>query len=114
MRKDYSDKENPIDQVYDYVEKIREGKANDNNGRPITVGENIPFYAYIICDITPKIRTWAKKAGIFTVAPNNDGYFGYSSEYKTYMEIVSFQKLVYDAKKRNAILFDQLNLRSSQ
>lgn len=111
MRKDYSETDNPIAQVYGYVDKIRSGKANDKSGRPITIGENLPFYAYIICDITPKIRTWAKQAGIFTVAPNNDGYFGYNPDYKTYMEIISFQKLVSDAKKRNAVLFDQLNLK---
>lgn len=80
MRKEYSEGDNPIAQVYGYVEKIRSGRANDKNGRPITIGENLPFYAYIICDITPKIRTWAKQAGIFTVAPNSDGYFGYNPD----------------------------------
>lgn len=114
MRTDYPDSENPVNQIYDYVEKIRSGKARDKNGRSITVSTNTPFYAYIVCDITPKIRVWAKRAGIFTPFPHNDGFFGYSPDYMVYVEIVSFDKLISDAKKRNAVLFDQLNIRFRQ
>ena len=33
MRNDYTDGENPISQLYKYVDKIKEGKAKDKNGR---------------------------------------------------------------------------------
>ncbi len=111
MRSGYSDDDNPIQQVYEYVQLIREGRATDKHGGQILVDENTPFYAYIICSITPKIKNFASMIPL-TLSPGGDGYFGYNAFYKTYIEIISFQKLVADAKKRNAVLFDKLNLRA--
>lgn len=111
MRSGYADDDNPIQQVYEYVQLIREGRAKDRHGVQILVDENTPFYAYIICSITPKIKGFASIIPL-TLSPGGDGYFGYNAFYKTYIEIISFQKLVADAKKRNAVLFDKLNLRA--
>ena len=38
------------------------------------------------------------------------GFFGYkdSDELNAYIEIISYEKLLEDAKKRNRILFDKL------
>lgn len=110
MRNGYSDEDNPIQQVYEYANLIREGKATDKHSVQILVDDNTPFYAYIICTITQKIRNFADMIPL-TPSPTGDGYFGYNSRYKTYIEIISFQKLVSDAKKRNAVLFDKLSLR---
>ncbi len=110
MRKDYSvEDDNPIAQIYGYVENIKSGKKQDINGRPISVTENTPFYAYIICDLTTKIREIAKYFDL-TKSPDNLGYFGYNKELKTYVEIISFDKLLSDAQKRNKVLFDKLKL----
>lgn len=109
MRNDYNDEENPITQVLRYVRKIRSGKQVDRNGRPINITENTPIYTYIVCDITQKIREVAEDH-TFTVAPDNMGYFGYVPRLKTYVEVISFDKLVQDAEKRNQILFEQLHI----
>lgn len=109
MRKGYSEDENPINQVLGYINKIQEGNTTDKEGRLIPISKNIPFYAYIICDLTPKIRDLAKYAG-FTVAPDQMGYFNFNPNLNTYIEIISFDKLVSDAKKRNNVLFEKLHL----
>lgn len=109
MRDDYNDSDNPINQVTDYVIELLENKSLDKNGRPISIRENTPFYAYIISDLTPKLRSLAAKAG-FTKLPDNDGYFNYNGNFKLYIEIISFDKLIRDSKKRNQILFSKLNL----
>jgi hypothetical protein len=109
MRKGYSEDENPINQVFGYINKIQEGNTTDKEGRLIPISKNIPFYAYIICDLTPKIRDLAKYAG-FTVAPDQMGYFNFNPNLNTYIEIISFDKLVSDAKKRNNVLFEKLHL----
>ena len=36
------------------------------------------------------------------------GYYGYQSERNAYFEVISYAKLLADAKKRNQILFDKL------
>lgn len=108
-RKNYRDRENPITQIYRNVEDIEAGKMTDINGRPINLMENTPFHAYVICDITQKIREFANQASLHE-ASDKEGYFGYAHFYKTYIEIISYNKLINDSKRRNRILFDKLNL----
>lgn len=112
MRDDYDDRENPISQVYGYIKRIQTGEVRDRNGRPIPSLTNMPFYAYIICDLTPKIKEFAEFSG-FVLAPDQLGYFDFNKNLNTYIEIISFDKLIADAKKRNRVLFDKLQLRLS-
>jgi len=111
-RKDYgfegSDK-NPIDQVIEYINTIRDNKAFTYRDRQIVVNASTPFYCYIIADLTPKLRS-ILDARDFTEAPDRIGYFWYNSKKKAYFEVISFQKLLQDAKKRNHALFKKLNL----
>lgn len=110
-RDDYSDKEekNPIQQIYGYVKQMRSGRAKDRKGRPIPSLATTPFYAYIVCDLTPKLEDQAVYAQL-TKTPDGLGYFGYNSQVGVYIEIISFAKLIADAKKRNAAFFEKLGL----
>jgi hypothetical protein len=110
-RDDYSDEENPIAQVYGYVREIKQGTAKDRQGRPIRVPPHTPFYAYIVCDLTPKLIRQAENAQL-TPTPDSQGFFGYNSNLGIYVEVLSFDKLVGDARKRNAVLFEKLGLKS--
>ena len=38
------------------------------------------------------------------------GFFGYKQHYRAYFEVVSYTKLVSDARKRNAAFFNTLGL----
>jgi hypothetical protein len=110
MRNDYNeDSNNPINQVFKYVKKIRNGAEVDRLGRPITIGQNTPFYLYIIADLTSKMVEDAELANL-TRTPDNMGFFGYNTvkDINAYIEVISYDKLVEDAKKRNKILFDKL------
>lgn len=109
MRDNYESDENPIEQIYRYVRKIKDSKAHTREGRPIRVHETTPFYCYIICDLTPKLELQAKDYG-FQQTPDQLGYYNYSNNYGAYVEIISFDKLINDAYKRNQILFDKLNI----
>lgn len=110
-RNDYSEKEekSPILQVYNYIRLLKEGKATDRRGVPINVKDGLPFYAYIICDLTTTLHRQATDYGL-TRTPDGQGYFGYHKEHGAYIEIVSFDKLIDDAKRRNKILFDKMGL----
>jgi hypothetical protein len=109
QRDDYTDDDNPIAQIYDYAEMIKGGKATDRGGRPITIKPDTPFYAYLVCDITNTLRKQARFCSLgFT--PDGLGFFGYNRELGVYVEVMSFDKLVADAERRNAAHFDQLNL----
>jgi len=109
MRDDYDDADNPIAQVYEYVDRIKTGKATDKNGMQFKVPPTTPFYCYIVADDTPKLQKWARFYEL-TVTPDAGGYFGYNKNVGSYIEVITFQKLLTDAKKRNRILFEKLQL----
>ena len=99
----------PIDQVYGYIEAIRKERAKQPGGRTIRLDPRTPFYCYIVCDLTAQIQDFAKAANLIRT-PDNEGYFGFNSNYNAYIEVISFDKLLGDAKKRNRVLFTHLGL----
>ncbi|MDC8771722.1 hypothetical protein [Roseateles albus] len=108
-RKEYPAKdENPVEQVLRYVRKIKEGTAKDKDGKTINVG-SIPFYAYILCSLTPRIKSIADNHD-FVKTPDNEGYFRYHQSAGCYIEIVSYDKVLSDAKKRNRAFFERLQI----
>jgi len=100
--------ENPVEQVLRYVRKIKEGQAKDRDRRTINVGA-IPFYAYILCSLTPRMRAIAEDHD-FVRTPDNEGYFKYHQSQGCYIEIVSYDKVLNDAKKRNRAFFERLQI----
>ncbi len=106
MRNDYTDIENPINQVNTYVREIINNKALDKDGRPFDIKDKTPIYAYIVCDLTLNMRKFAEDQN-FTVLPDNDGYFNFNRNYSLYVEIISFDKLIRDSKKRNKVFYSR-------
>jgi hypothetical protein len=108
-RDEYSEDDNPITQIYDYVRKIRQGSITDKKGRPISITESTPFYCYVVCDLTKKIREQAENHA-FISTPDSLGFFHYNTNLMAYTEVISYDKLLSDSIKRNRILFDKLCL----
>lgn len=102
--------DNPIEQALGYLERIREGNATNPQGRPIPAPNDIPGFCYIICDITPTIKKCCKNMGCLQESQDKMGYFGYHPNYKSYIEIISFNKLVQQAKERNRMFFQKLGI----
>lgn len=109
LRKNFPEDDEPFNQVYGYVRKLRSNKEVDQKGRPISVTETTPFYIYIICDVTTKITTLAENIGL-TRTPDSEGFYGFNPTLKSYIEIISYNQLLETAKKRNKTLFDKLGL----
>jgi hypothetical protein len=94
------------------IREIKAGHFKDKHGREIKVqSERIPAYAYVICDTTKEVETIAENKGLLPT-PDALGYYGYNQALSAYVEIISYAKLLADAKKRNRILFDKLQLPS--
>ena len=108
-RDDYTDDENPITQVYDYVRLIRGGSAKDHKGRPIKIADGTPFYAYVVADLTPRLVAQAEDHNL-TGRPDGQGYVGFNQRLGVHVEVMSFDAMVSDARRRNARFFDELGL----
>ena len=109
MRNDYTQAENPIIQMLGYVDKISSNEMKDKNGRIIKTGENTQFYLYAVCDITSKLKKIAEDYD-FIETPDTRGMYKYHEKKRSYIEILSFDKIIDDAGKRNRILFEKLGI----
>lgn len=108
MRNDLAaEDKDPITQVYDYVTDIKDGKVKKANGRGFGNVLNVAFYCYVVADITTTLKKCALRAGLIQTQ-DGEGYFGYNPSIGTYIEVISYGKMLKDAKQRNKVLFDKL------
>lgn len=106
MRDDYSDNENPYNQIKNYLEIIRRNEATTDDGRSFSVVEGGLIYCHIICDFTPKLRDILRKDD-FEQVGNEDWYVRFHKSYTAMIEVKSFNFILETAIKRNQILFDK-------
>lgn len=109
MRNDYNDGSNPVTQLYNYVAFLKSGKAMDKDGRLIKAGANTKFYLYAVCDVTNTLERILDYHD-FTQTPDKLGFYRYNEKMNAYIEILSYDKIINDAKQRNKILFDKLGI----
>ncbi|QNG38930.1 ATP-binding protein [Geodermatophilaceae bacterium NBWT11] len=111
MRNDASGdtEKDPLAQALRYLERVREGTVKTASGRPIPNSDHVPGFCYVIADLTPSVRERCKAANL---RPTQDGlgFFGYNDNYKAYIEVISFDRLLNMAHQRNRSFFDQLGL----
>ncbi|MCT3805390.1 sensor histidine kinase [Elizabethkingia anophelis] len=110
MRKGYNETDdNPIVQLYDYVRKIRKGKKLTSDGRTYDLGDYTRFYCYLICDRNEKIDEYAENAQLEKTF-DGLGWYGYNKTLKCTIEIIPFNQVLSNAKKRNKVLFHKLGI----
>lgn len=107
FKKPDNDNKNPVNQVGEYVDLIRQGKKKKANGQSFSINDGTLFRCYVICDLTDKMRTHCINSGLIPTA-DNLGFTGFHQYRHSYIEVISYNKLLSDAKKRNEILFDKL------
>lgn len=102
------DNENdPVWQVLKYVRDIREGKIKKDNGRDFGDMSRVKFYCYVIGDLTPSMKDSAVGRGL-RPTQDNEGYYGYNEGIGAYVEVISYNKLLKNARQRNQVFFDKL------
>lgn len=110
MRKGYDDyEEDPIVQLFDYVREIKKGKKLTTNGRKYDLNEHTRFYCYLVCDINEKIIRFAENAQL-EKTDDGKGYFGYNKSLKCVIDVMPFDQVLSNAKKRNKVLFNKLGI----
>ncbi|MCL1945351.1 MAG: ATP-binding protein [Firmicutes bacterium] len=109
MRHDlHRDAENPLKQILGYKRKIEDNEVLDKQGRYIKVNESTKYYLYVVCDIAPKFKKEIKENHNLTETIDGLGF--YRMDNNLYIEVLTYDKILNDAKKRNEILFEKLGL----
>jgi len=112
MRNDISSGEDkdPVEQVFGYLKRIRNGNTTTASGRPIPDSKDIPGFCYVICDLTSSMKERCRDVHDLTETEDKLGFFGYKKNINCYIEVISFDRLVNSAKERNRAFFDKLGL----
>ena len=105
-----SSKEDPIQQIVRYVNNIRDGKFKTPEGRKMLVESNTPFYGYVVCDLTSKVEEWLQREKNFKVMPDRLGWFQWIENINLYIEVLSWDKVLRDARLRNSVFFHKLGI----
>ena len=105
-----SSSEDPVTQIIRYVRKIRNGEFKTPTGREILIGDNTPFYGYVICELTQKTKSWLEDEKDFKPMPDRLGYFKWHDSLNLYIEVLGWDKILKDANSRNKIFFHKLGI----
>lgn len=105
-----SSKEDPVDQVIRYVNALRADEYTTPKGREINIGTNTPFYGYVVCDLSAKVKKWLHDEKDFKPMPDGLGYFSWKGNINLYIEVLSWSKLLKDAEIRNRAFFHKLGI----
>jgi len=105
-----SSDEDPVQQIVRYVNSIRDGKFKTPEGKRILVTDNTPFYGFVVCDLTSKVETWLRREKNFKPMPDGLGWFLWLDNNHLYIEVLSWDKVLKDAKMRNQIFFHKLGI----
>lgn len=109
MRGDSKQDGGPISQALGYLDRVRRGNVRTTQGRPIPASDEIPGFCYVISDLTPSVVEHCRMMGL-RMTQDKLGFFGYNENYKAYIEVISFDRLLNAAHERNRAFFDKLGL----
>jgi hypothetical protein len=104
-RDDYD--KDPADQIIQRFVEINQGNVKDIEGRLVNA-DRLKYIGYLIADLTPSLRRQVSMR--YHRTADNEGYFATLPDGNGYVEIISYDKLVKDAMRRNRVLFDKLGL----
>ena len=107
FKKPDNTKDNPISQIGRYIDEILEGRKKRYSGLSFGATAQTQFRCYVICDLTNQMESHCRDASMVK-SPDGMGYYGFNQTRNAYMEVISYGKLLADAKKRNQMLFDKL------
>ena len=74
------------------------------------VSNNTPFYGFVVCDLTSKVEAWLRREKNFKPMPDELGWFLWLDNNNLYIEVLSWDKVLKDAKMRNQIFFHKLGI----
>jgi len=107
------DDEDVEDQIFDYLRELELQNVTTKDGIKIyTKKDQTVYYCYILCDFNEY------RSAIVKITDKSDykplmgeiGYYRYNSRFNAHIEILSYQKIIADAKLRNKYLFEKLGL----
>ncbi|MCA1400691.1 hypothetical protein [Bradyrhizobium sp. BRP56] len=101
----------PVDQVLEYIEKLRSHTVRDVEGEVISdISDHTPFECIVVCDLSVGARKKFQRSVAQHPTPDGLGYYGFSPNHKASIRVLSYGKVFRDAELRNQSFFSKLGL----
>ena len=93
---------NPVNQVLAFAEKLRGQTLRDIDGALISgIGAATPFECTVVCGLGEPMRRALKRGVARTETADGKGFFGFSPEHNAAVRVLSYDKMLDDAERRN-------------
>jgi hypothetical protein len=101
----------PVDQVLEYIEKLRTRTVRDIEGAIVSdINDRTPFECIVVCDLSVGARKKFERSVAQHPTPDGLGYYGFSPNHKASIRVLSYGKVFRDAELRNQSFFAKLGL----
>jgi phytoene/squalene synthetase len=108
-RRDYEERYSPMNQISEYIARLKNGQIQDFNNARVRVAEDCIFYCYVVADIVGKLETHT--SGWRTTADGRGRIQELSGRLRGVIEIIEWADLIADARLRNHAFLHAAGLR---
>lgn len=108
-RRDYPERYSPMNQISEYITRLKNGEIEDFRGGRVRIAEDCIFYCYVIADIVGKLDI---HTGAWRTTSNGRGRIQeLSGKFRGVIEIIEWADLLSDARLRNHAFLHAAGLR---
>lgn len=101
---------NIINQIYDYIDAIRNLKIKNYRGESISITDQTVFYCYAVCNVADKDIINLANRNQMKPQFGNRGFFVWNDQYNCSLNLIDHHKIFSDAKMRNKVFFSMIGL----
>jgi hypothetical protein len=108
-RKDYEERYSPMNQISEYITKLKAGQIEDFNNSRVRIADDCVFYCYVVADIVGKLEIHTN--GWRTTANGRGRIHELSGKFRGIVEVIEWKDLLADARLRNHAFLNAAGLR---
>lgn len=108
-RKDYEERYSPMNQISEYITRLRNGEIEDFRNSRVRVADDCIFYCYVVADIVGKLEVHTN--GWRTTSNGRGRIQELGGKFRGMVEIIEWADLISDARLRNHAFIHAAGLR---
>jgi hypothetical protein len=108
-RKDYDERYSPMNQISEYITKLKNGEIEDFRNARVRIADDCVFYCYIVADIVGKLEIHTN--GWRTTSNGRGRIQELGGKFRGIVEIIEWADLIGDARLRNHAFISAAGLR---
>jgi hypothetical protein len=108
-RRDYEERYSPMNQISEYITKLKAGQIEDFNNSRVRIADDCVFYCYVVADIVGKLEIHTN--GWRTTANGRGRIQELGGKFRGIVEVIEWKDLLADARLRNHAFLSAAGLR---